>query len=73
MLIMRALKCLGTLSLLITVSSCLRKNPLPIDTACPTLHAPVCGSDQKTYSNSCQALKQGISRFSDGECQANNL
>jgi len=37
--------------------------------ACVNLYDPVCGSDDKTYSNECQAQIAGISIASTGECE----
>jgi len=37
--------------------------------ACHRIFRPVCGCDNKTYSNSCEALKNGILMFSLGECK----
>jgi hypothetical protein len=36
--------------------------------ACHKISRPVCGCDSKTYANVCEALKNGIVKFSQGEC-----
>lgn len=35
---------------------------------CLTVYEPVCGCNNKTYSNSCNANAYGIDEFTDGEC-----
>ena len=37
-------------------------------TACITIHDPVCGVDGKTYSNSCFATNAGVEIQHQGEC-----
>lgn len=48
-------------------------NPSPTkpqapEIVCSDLYSPVCGSDQKTYPNSCEANLAGITIFVDGAC-----
>ena len=33
---------------------------------------PVCGCDGKTYANACNAKAAGVTRFTEGECEAEN-
>ena len=35
---------------------------------CTTDYNPVCGCNEITYSNACQASKDGISDYTEGEC-----
>jgi hypothetical protein len=36
---------------------------------CPTIVAPVCGCNNKTYNNNCEAHRAGVSVKHDGKCE----
>ncbi len=36
---------------------------------CPDVYAPVCGCDNKNYSNACQAKREGIKKWTEGNCK----
>lgn len=48
-------------------SSTLSQNPNAV-TYCTDEYAPVCGKDNKTYSNACNAKKNGITNYTGGKC-----
>jgi hypothetical protein len=39
--------------------------------ACDAIYKPVCGCDDKTYGNDCEAHTAGVSVISEGECKPN--
>jgi len=48
--------------------NCGEINP-PHEIACTKEYRPVCGCNNKTYSNSCVASSYGVSDFTFGECK----
>jgi Kazal-type serine protease inhibitor domain len=45
----------------------------PRPTICTMEYAPVCGVDDKTYSNACMARGNGVDIARDGECEASEV
>ena len=44
--------------------------PLKPEVACSSLYGPVCGSNNQTYLNACEAGQAGIFSYSPGECRS---
>ncbi|MGB0404050.1 MAG: Kazal-type serine protease inhibitor family protein [Salibacteraceae bacterium] len=64
------LKLVTIISLVLGVMSCEKacKEQTNDGSICLTVYEPVCGCNNKTYSNSCNANAYGIDEFTDGEC-----
>lgn len=50
-----------------SVDQCIEK---PNDgRACILVYKPVCGCNNKTYGNACEAESKGITKYTEGECK----
>ena len=47
---------------------CIVLQKIELNIACIEIYQPVCGCDNKTYSNSCYAGINGIVRWTEGAC-----
>ncbi len=62
------------LFLLIALGSCKKRDDgcidesLIIDSACPANYDPVCGCDDVTYGNDCEARINGVTSWTEGAC-----
>ena len=50
------------------VSSCIDPKRIDNEALCTMVYEPVCGCDQKTYSNACHADRAGITAYTNGPC-----
>ncbi len=50
------------------IDDCIDESKINKDAICTMDYAPVCGCDEKTYSNACVATNAGVLVWKDGEC-----
>ena len=50
-------------------SDCIDSRNIDLNKACIEIYQPVCGCDDKTYSNSCFAQINGLKNWTQGGCE----
>ncbi len=50
-------------------TSCIDPNKINNNAACITIYKPVCGCNNKTYSNACVANASGVISWVEGPCK----
>ncbi len=54
-------------------SECYNPNQENPNGACDDVYEPVCGCNEMTYSNECEAINAGITSWEEGECLVNSI
>ncbi|MAV15396.1 MAG: hypothetical protein CBC81_000580 [Flavobacteriaceae bacterium TMED121] len=49
--------------------NCIDNSRIDNNAACIEIYDPVCGCNNKTYSNSCYAEKDGVAEWTKGACK----
>ena len=57
----------------IAFADCIDESNISDDYVCTENWSPVCGCDGITYSNDCYAENAGVTEWTEGECQNNDL
>ena len=47
---------------------CIDESKINPDAMCIMVYQPVCGCDDKTYGNACEAENAGLTSWTEGEC-----